>query len=40
MLLRRISVAAGLLVLAVSAAPQEGYDRDYYARDYVQFLVV
>jgi hypothetical protein len=46
MLLRRISVAclavgfASLLALMMSAAPQEGYDRESYARDYVKFLVV
>jgi hypothetical protein len=37
------SLAAGsasLLALLVSAAPQEGYDRDASAREYVQFLVL
>jgi hypothetical protein len=31
---------ASALALLVSAAPQEGYDRDAYAREYVQFLVL
>jgi hypothetical protein len=44
--LRRFAMAClavcsvSMLGLFVSAAPQEGYDRDAYAREYVQFLVV
>src|ERR1041385_653379 len=46
MLLRRFPVAclllcfACLVALLATAAPQENYDREGYARDYVQFLVV
>jgi hypothetical protein len=41
MLLRRLAVcAAFLLAVLVSAAPQDGYDRDAYARDHVRFLVL
>jgi hypothetical protein len=46
MRLRRFAVgclaacAASLPALFLSAAPQDGYDRDAYARDYVQFLVL
>ena len=32
--------AVSLLALFLSAAPQEGYDRDASAREYVQFLVL
>ena len=31
---------AFLLALLVSAAPQDGHDREAYAREYVQFLVL
>src|SRR5712671_5170922 len=40
MLRYRIPIAACLLVLLASASPQDGYDRDAYARDYVQFQVL
>src|SRR6266536_5530442 len=46
MLLRRFPIAclslcfACWIALLASAAPQERYDRDGYARDYVKFLVL
>src|SRR5690349_18831693 len=46
MLVRRFPIAclspcfACVMVLLATAAPQENYDREGYARDYVKFLVV
>jgi hypothetical protein len=38
--LRRFLCCAALLALLVNAAPQNGHDRDAYAREHVQFLVL
>jgi hypothetical protein len=38
--MRSCCFAVAFLAVGLSAAPQEGYDRDAYAREYAQFLVL